>query len=54
MLSNTVIHVLGIALVAGSVAYGAYLLGIDPEWIGVVVAFSAGMGLIGIAKSRRQ
>lgn len=47
------IHALGIALVAGAAAYAAYLLGVSPEWIGVVVAFAAGLGLIGMAKNRK-
>ncbi len=52
-MSSLLLHLLGIALVAGSLAYGAYLLGISPQWIGVVLAFITGLGLIGLAKSRR-
>lgn len=52
-MSPVLLHILGIGLVAGSLAYGAYLLGVSPEWIGVVAAFIVGMGLIGLAKSRR-
>jgi hypothetical protein len=52
-MNYALLHILGIALVAGALAYGAYLLGVSPQWIGVVLAFITGMGLIGLAKSRR-
>jgi|HigsolmetaAR202D_1030399.scaffolds.fasta_scaffold18817_4 hypothetical protein len=48
------LHALGVALVVASLAYAAYLLGVSPHWIGVVVTFALGLGLIGIAKSRRS
>lgn len=51
-MNYTLLHIIGIVLVAGSLAYGAYLLGISPQWIGVVLTFITGMGLIGLAKSR--
>jgi len=53
-MNTLILHGLGVALVVASLAYAAVLLGVSPHWIGVVVTFALGLGLIGIAKSRKH
>lgn len=53
LMTYWVFYLLGLLLVSGALGYGAYLLGVSPEWVGVVLALVLGMGLIGVAKNRR-
>lgn len=44
------IYMIGIVVVAGAMAYGAYLLSVPMAWLGVGVAIIVGLGLMGGVK----
>jgi hypothetical protein len=48
--SNFGIYLVGFILLIAGVAYGAYLAGIPPVWIGVVVLVLAGIGVMSAVK----
>lgn len=53
-MSNFAVYMIGIIIVAGALAYGAYALSVPPIWIGVVAAVIIGCGLMGAAKKTRN
>ena len=53
-MSNFAVYMIGIIIVAGALAYGAYALSVPPVWIGVGAAIIIGFGLMGAAKKHRN
>jgi hypothetical protein len=53
-MSNFAVYMIGIIIVAGALAYGAYALSVPPVWIGVGAAIIIGFGLMGAAKKPRN
>ncbi|ROO28536.1 hypothetical protein SAOR_06095 [Salinisphaera orenii MK-B5] len=45
--SNFALYMLGVVVVAGALACGAYMLSVPPGWIGVGAAVIVGFGLMG-------
>ncbi|MES1929445.1 hypothetical protein SADO_09312 [Salinisphaera dokdonensis CL-ES53] len=52
-MSNFAVYMIGIIIVAGALAYGAYALSVPPVWIGVGAAIILGFGLMGAVKKTR-
>ena len=52
--SNFAIYLVGFILLIAGVAYGAYLAGIPPVWIGVVVLVLAGIGIMSAVKKTQR
>ena len=52
-MSNFSVYMIGIIIVAGALAYGAYALSVPPVWIGVGAAVISGCGLMGAVKKTR-
>lgn len=52
-MSNFAIYMIGVIVVAGALAYGAYALSVPPVWIGVGAAVIIGFGLMGAVKKTR-
>ena len=51
-MSNFAIYMIGIVIVAGALAYGAYALSVPPVWIGVGAAvILAGLSVARLAQS---
>ncbi len=48
--SNFGLYLVGFILLIAGVCYGAYLLGVPPVWIGVVVLILAGIGVMSAIK----
>jgi hypothetical protein len=54
-MSNFVLYVLGYLIVIAGLAYGAYLLGVPPVWIGVGAVVLAGIGIVtGVSRTRHR
>ena len=54
-MSSFSIYLIGFLILIGGLAYGAYLLGAPPIWIGVGAIILVGFGIItGVAKTRRR
>lgn len=54
-MSNFVIYMVGVVLVAGALAYGASLLGLSSTWIGIGLTLVIGFGIMAaVAKTRRR
>ena len=52
-MTNFFVYMLGTIIVAGALAYGAHLLGVNARWIGVGVAVIIGLGVMtAIVKTR--
>jgi hypothetical protein len=52
-MTNFLVYMIGTIIVAGALAYGAYLLGVDRRWIGIGVAVIIGVGVMAaIVKTR--
>lgn len=49
-MSNFTIYMIGILVVAGALAYGAYILSVPTIWIGIGAAVIVGFGLMGAVK----
>ena len=47
------IYMLGVAVVAGALGYGAYLLSVPMQWIGISAAIVIGIGIMGAVKKMR-
>jgi hypothetical protein len=53
--TNFIVYMIGILLVAGALAYGASLAGIGQRWIVVGVLALVGLGVMGgIVKTRQR
>jgi hypothetical protein len=53
--TNFIVYMIGILLVAGALAYGASLAGISQRWIVVGVLALVGLGVMGgIVKTRQR
>lgn len=54
-MSNFVLYVLGYLIVIAGLAYGAFLLGVPPVWIGVGAVVLAGIGIVtGVSRTRHR
>jgi hypothetical protein len=53
MKSSSAIYLVGYAVIIAGLALGAHYLEIPSRWIVVGIIVLAGMGLTGVAKSRR-
>lgn len=53
-MSNFAIYMIGVIIVVGALAYGAFALSVPPIWIGVGVAVIIGFGLMGAVKKTRE
>jgi len=53
-MTNFTVYMLGCILLVCALAYGAHLIGISSQWIGVGIAALVGLGIMGaIVKTRR-
>lgn len=52
-MKNMGLYLLGVLIVAGALAYGAYRLGLEPVWIGVGAAIIIGFGIMGAVTKTR-
>jgi len=48
--SNFGLYLLGFVLLIAGVGYGAFLLGVPPVWIGVIILILAGIGVMSAIK----
>lgn len=54
-MSNFVLYVLGYLIVIAGLAYGAFLLGVPPVWIGVGAVVLVGIGIVtGVSRTRAR
>ncbi|HLE84860.1 MAG TPA: hypothetical protein VJG13_11015 [Thermoanaerobaculia bacterium] len=54
-MSNFALYVVGYLIVIAGLAYGAYLLGLPPVWIGVGAVVLAGIGIVtGVSRTRHR
>lgn len=54
-MNNFVIYLIGTLLVVGAMAYGAFLLGVPPVWIGIGAAVLVGLGILtGVTRTRQK
>ena len=54
-MSNFALYVVGFLIVIAGLAYGAYLVGIPPVWIGVGAVVLAGIGIVtGVSRTRHR
>lgn len=52
-MSNFTLYVIGFVIVIAGLAYGAFLLGVPPVWIGVGIVVLLGMAIIkGVSNTR--
>lgn len=49
--SNFTLYLVGFILLIAGVGYGAFLAGVPPVWIGVIVLILAGIGVMSAIKS---
>lgn len=53
-MSSFAYYVIGFVIVIGGLAYGAFLLGAPPVWIGVGAVVLLGIGIVtGVSRTRR-
>ena len=52
-MSSFSLYIIGFAIFIGGLAYGAFLLGAPPTYIGVGVVILAGIGLMSATRSTR-
>ena len=53
-MSSFALYVIGFVVLIGGLAYGAFLMGAPPLWIGVGVVVLLGIGIIsGVSRTRR-
>jgi hypothetical protein len=50
---SNLLYILGFVTIVAGLTYGAFLMGISPEWITVGVIIMAGIGLVNLAKRSR-
>jgi hypothetical protein len=54
-MSNFALYVVGYLIVIAGLAYGAFLLGLPPVWIGVGAVVLAGIGIVtGVSRTRHR
>jgi uncharacterized membrane protein len=53
-MSSFAIYLFGFAIVIGGLAYGAYLLHVQTQWIVVGVIVLAGIGILGAVNHTRR
>lgn len=54
-MSNFTLYVIGFVIVTAGLAYGAFLLGVPPVWIGVGVVVLLGLAIIkGVSHTRHR
>ena len=54
-MSNFSLYLVGFIIVIAGLAYGAFLLGVPPVWIGVGVVVLAGLAIIkGVSSTRHR
>ena len=52
-MNRVTIYILGALLLAGGLAYGAFVLGVPPLWIGIGVLVLLGLGIMGAASNAK-
>jgi hypothetical protein len=53
-MTNFAVYMIGVVVAVCAIAYGAHLVGVSSQWIGVGVAVLIGLGIMGaIVKTRR-
>lgn len=54
-MSNFTLYVIGFVIVIAGLAYGAFLLGVPPVWIGVGVVVLLGIAIVkGVSSTRHR
>lgn len=54
-MSSFAIYSIGYAILIAGLAWGAYALGVPPQWIGIGAVVLAGLGIItGVTSTRRR
>lgn len=54
-MSSFTLYLIGFLIFIGGLAYGAYLLGLQPVWIGTGAVVLIGLGIItAVSKTRRR
>lgn len=53
-MTNFFVYMIGVVLVSSALAYGAYLLGAAPRWIGIGVLALVGIGIMAAIVKTRQ
>ena len=54
-MSSLAIYILGMVVLIGGLAYGAYLAGLAPQWIGVGAIVLLGSGIVtAVSRTRSQ
>lgn len=53
-MSSFAIYVVGMLVLIGGLAYGAFLAGLAPQWIGVGVVILVGIGIVTAVSRTRQ
>jgi len=54
-MSSFVLYLIGMLVVIGGLAYGAFLAGLSTQWIAVGVVVLLGIGIVsGVSKTRRK
>lgn len=52
---NFLIYLVGVFIVVGALGYGAYLMGIDMQWILIGAAVAVGLGVMGgVGKAQKR
>lgn len=53
-MSSFTLYLIGFIILIGGLAYGAYLLGLEPVWIGTGAVVLTGLGIITAVSKTRQ
>ncbi len=53
-MSSFTLYLIGFVILIGGLAYGAYLLGLQPVWIGIGAVVLIGIGIITAVSKTRQ
>lgn len=54
-MSSFTIYLIGFIVLIGGLSYGAYLVGVQPVWIGTGAVVLIGIGIIaGVSQTRRR
>ena len=51
---STIPYLVGFLLIVTACAWAAYLLGVPSRWIGVMIVFLLGLGILRISKQHRR
>lgn len=53
-MSNFALYMIGVAILAAGLGYGAHLMGIPLQWIAVIGLVVLGIGILGAIKKTRH